>query len=142
MNEQQIETMATDLHRSAIRLLRGLRREDRAAGISPPRLSALSVIVFAGPLSLADLAAAEDVTPPTMSRIVEALVRDGLASREADPANRRMVRIAATEAGRTLLVEGRARRVRALSARLARLGESELRALMRGVEILERVTRT
>ena len=139
MNEQQIETMATDLHRAAIRLLRGLRREDRAAGISPPRLSALSVIVFAGPLSLADLAAAEDVKPPTMSRIVEALVRAGLASREADPADRRMVRIAATEAGRTLLIEGRARRVRALTGRLARLGESELRALMRGVEILERV---
>ena len=140
MNEQQIETMATDLHRSAIRLLRGLRREDRAAGISPPRLSALSVIVFAGPLSLGELAAAEDVRPPTMSRIVEALVRDGLATREAEPANRRMVRIAATEAGRTLLIEGRARRVRALTTRLARLGESELRALMRGVEILERVT--
>ena len=133
--------MASDLHKAAIRLLRTLRREDRSAGISAQRLSALSVLVFAGPLSLAELAAAEDVRPPTMSRIVEGLVREGLASRSVAAGDRRMVRIEATDAGRVLLAEGRARRVRALTARLVRLGESEQRALMRGVEILERVTK-
>ena len=133
--------MAGALHKAAIRLLRNLRKEDRASGISPPRLSALSVIVFAGPLSLAELAAAEDVKPPTMSRIVEGLVQAGLATREPAPGDRRTVRIAATEEGRRVLEAGRARRVAALTGRLARLADSEQRALARGVEILERLVR-
>jgi DNA-binding MarR family transcriptional regulator len=133
--------MATGLHAASIRLLRLLRREDQEAGLSGPRLSALSVIVFAGPLSLAELAAAEQVRPPTMSRIVEALVQAGLASREPDPANRRMVRISATAEGRKLLEAGRERRVRALVKRLHRLADSEQRALARAVELLERAVR-
>ena len=133
--------MAAGLHKAAIRLLRNLRKEDRASGISPPRLSALSVIVFSGPLSLAELAAAEEVKPPTMSRIVEGLVRAGLATREPAPGDRRTVRIAATEEGRRVLEAGRARRVAALTGRLARLADSEQRALARGVEILERLVR-
>ena len=141
MNEQHLDELAAGLHKASIRLLRTLRREDRASGVSAPRLSALSVLVFTGPLSLADLAEAEGVKAPTMSRIVEKLVRDGLATREADPANRRMVRIAATEEGRILLDAGRARRLIALSGMLRPLAESELRALGRGIEILERITR-
>jgi DNA-binding MarR family transcriptional regulator len=133
--------MATSLHAAAIRLLRALRREDRAGGISAPRLSALSVLVFAGPMSLAGLADAEQVSAPTMSRIVEALVRSGLATRDPHPSNRRMVRIAATEEGKSLLEAGRERRVRALTQRIATLSESERRALARGVEILEQLVR-
>ena len=141
MNERQIEDMATGLHAGAIRLLRMLRREDQASGISAPRLSALSVIVFAGPMSLAELAEAEQVRAPTMSRLVDALVRAGLAIREPDPVNRRMVRIEATAEGAKLLEAGRQRRLRALTARLRRLAESEQRALGRAVELLERVTK-
>ena len=141
MNDRQIQDMATGLHAASIRLLRLLRREDHEAGLSGPRLSALSVIVFAGPLSLAELAAAEQVKPPTMSRIVEALVRSGLAWREPDPVNRRMIRISATAEGAKLLEAGRERRVRALVQRLHRLADSEQRALARAVELLERVVR-
>jgi DNA-binding MarR family transcriptional regulator len=133
--------MAGNLHSAAIRLLRMVRREDGATGISPPRLSALSVLVFGGPVSLADLAAAEEVKAPTMSRIVEGLVKDGLATREADPANRRKVRIAATDEGRRRLERARERRVRALRERLRRLADSEQRALARGIEVLERAVR-
>ena len=138
MNGDQLHDMASGLHKAAIRLLRMVRREDRLTGISPPRLSALSVLVFGGPKSLAELAAVEEVKAPTMSRIVEGLVKDGLATREADPANRRKVRIAATEEGRRRLEAGRERRVRVLRERLSKLAESEQRALARGVEILER----
>lgn len=138
MVDRLTEETATRLHGAAIRLLRMLRREDGGSGLSAPRLSALSVVVFAGPLSLAGLAAAEQVRPPTMSRIVEGLVAAGLVTREAKPGDRRSVRIAATPEGKALLEAGRARRVAALSARLARLAESERRALARGVEILER----
>jgi DNA-binding MarR family transcriptional regulator len=139
--DRQSEEMAARLHSASIRLLRLLRREDDSSGLSAPRLSALSVIVFSGPLSLAKLAAAEQVRPPTMSRIVDGLVEAGLVSREAAPGDRRSVRILATDAGKHLLEAGRERRVRALTARLERIGESERRALLRGVEILERVVR-
>ena len=141
MNERQIQDMATSLHGGAIRLLRLLRREDDASGISAPRLSALSVLVFTGPLSLAELAKAEQVKAPTMSRIVDALVQAGLATRDPHPTNRRMVRIAATEEGTKLLHAGRERRVRALTQRLHRLADSEQRALARAAELLERVTK-
>jgi DNA-binding MarR family transcriptional regulator len=117
------------------------RREDGNEGLSGPRLSALSVLASSGPLSLADLAAAEQVRPPTMSRIVDGLVEAGFATRETKVGDRRSVRITASEEGRRLLQAGRERRVQALTARLARLAESERRALARGVEILERAVR-
>ena len=141
MSEGQTEQVAARLHSASIRLLRLLRREDDSSGLSAPRLSALSVLVFAGPQSLAELAAAEQVRPPTMSRIVDGLVETGLVTREAKPGDRRSVRIAATDEGKRLLEAGRQRRVRALTSRLARLAESERRALTRGVEILEQVVR-
>ena len=122
-------------------MLRMVRREDRASGLSGPRLSALSVLVFGGPLSLAGLAAAEQVSAPTMTRIVDGLVRAGLATRTPEPDNRRRVRIEATAEGRRLLDEGRRRRVRVVADRLARLADSERRAVERAVELLERAMR-
>src|ERR1043165_74771 len=110
MGEGEIRDVAARLHSSAIRLLRTLRREDDGSGLSAPRLSALSVIVFAGPMSLAELAAAEQVKPPTMSRIVDALVERGLITRIAKPGDRRSVEIAATKEGVQLLNAGRERR--------------------------------
>ena len=141
MGEGETRDVAARLHSASIRLLRTLRREDDGSGLSAPRLSALSVVVFAGPLSLAELAEAEQVRPPTMSRIVDALVDRGLITRVTDPRDRRSVRIAATPEGTQLLKAGRERRVHALIGRLGRLAESERRALARGVEILERVAR-
>lgn len=141
MADAAAKDTATRLHSAAIRLLRLLRREDDEGGLSAPRLSALSVIVHAGPLSLAELAAAEQVRPPTMSRLVEALVAAGLVTRETAPGDRRSVRIAATEEGRRLLEAGRDRRVAALAERLDLLADSERRALARGVELIERIAR-
>jgi DNA-binding MarR family transcriptional regulator len=141
MGDRLSEDVATRLHSTSIRLLRLLRREDEAAELSGPRLSALSVILFAGPISLAELAAAEQVRAPTMSRIVDGLVGSGLVTRTTHPSDRRMVRIAVTDAGERLLKAGRERRVLALAERLERLAESERRALARGVEILEKVVR-
>jgi DNA-binding MarR family transcriptional regulator len=141
MGDREIRDAAARLHSSAIRLLRTLRREDDGSGLSAPRLSALSVVVFAGPMSLAALAAAEQVKPPTMSRIVDALVERGLITRIAKPGDRRSVEIEATSEGIQLLDAGRERRVGALVTRLRKLADSEQRALARGIEILERVTR-
>jgi len=139
--DPRAEETATRLHSAAIRLLRMARRQDSASGISAPRLSALSVIVFAGPLSLAELAAEEQVRAPTMTRIVDGLVNAGLVTRETDMRDRRMVRIAATEEGRVLLDAGRRRRVLAITERLGKLADSERRALERGVDLIEQLTR-
>ena len=139
--DYRTEQMAAQLHSVSMRMLRMLRREDEEAGMSASRLSALGVIVFAGPISLNALSDAEHVRAPTMSRIVEHLVQDGLATREADSKDRRSVRIAATEAGRALLDEGRTRRVKAIGGRLQKLADSERRALHRGLELMERLTR-
>jgi DNA-binding MarR family transcriptional regulator len=133
-----LSDIAIRLHAASVRLLRMLRTEDGAGGISGPRLSALSSLAAGGPASLADLAGAEQVRPPTMSRIVEGLVEAGLATREPAPGDRRSVRIAATAKGERLMREGRDRRVRLLTVRLSKLADSELRALARGVDVLVR----
>jgi DNA-binding MarR family transcriptional regulator len=135
--EEELHELATRLHATAIRLLRTLRREDDGTGLSAPRLSALSVIVFAGPISLAELAAAEQVRPPTMSRLVDALVETGLVKREPAPGDRRTLRLTATAKGRRLLEQGRERRVKALMSRLTTLPEAERRSLRRAARALE-----
>jgi DNA-binding MarR family transcriptional regulator len=131
--------IADRLHSAAIHLLRRLRVADEALGISAPRLSALSVLVFAGPMRIGELARIEQVEPPTMTRLVDGLVRDGLASREPDPDDARAVRVRATPTGTRTLHRGRAQRVAALRDRLTSLSPAELRALDDGVDVLERV---
>jgi DNA-binding MarR family transcriptional regulator len=131
--------VADRLHSAAIHLLRRLRVADEALGISAPRLSALSVLVFAGPMRIGELARIEQVEPPTMTRLVDGLVRDGLASREPDPDDARAVRVRATPTGTRTLHRGRAQRVAALRDRLTSLSPAELRALGDGVDVLERV---
>src|SRR5271168_2988529 len=110
-----IEELADQLHSVAIHLLRLVRVRDAGSGIAPARLSALSVIVFGGSVSLRDLANAEQVRPPTMSRIVDALEAQGLAHRRIDQKDRRAVLIAATKKGTALLMKGRQRRVKFLA---------------------------
>src|SRR5271170_3531732 len=104
--------LAGQLHSAAIHLLRKLRREDDISGLNAPRLSALSVIVFGGPLSLGDLAAAEQVRPPTMTRIVNALADQGLVIKKQNANDGRSTLLIATPAGKKLLMAGRERRVR------------------------------
>src|SRR5271154_85262 len=106
--------LADQLHSSAIHLLRRLRIRDRESGIGPAQLSALSVLVFGGPRSLGELADAEQVRPPTMSRIVAGLERAGLVRRCATEDGRR-VRLEASAAGTKILQEGRRRRVESLA---------------------------
>lgn len=135
------DDIALRLHSAAVGLLRLARRQGPAAGLSGPRLSALTAVAASGPLSLAELAAEAEVRPPTMTRTVDALVAAGLVTRDPAPGDRRMVRIAITEEGRAALEASRSRRAGPIAAQLAALAESERRALERGVELLERLTR-
>jgi DNA-binding MarR family transcriptional regulator len=134
----EVGRVADRLHSAAIHLLRRLRVEDEALGISAPRLSVLSVLVFAGPKRMGELARIEQVEPPTMSRLVDGLVRDGLAVREPDPDDARAVRVRATPTGARTLRRGRARRLETLRTTLASLSPTDLAALGDGVEVLER----
>jgi DNA-binding MarR family transcriptional regulator len=136
---REVGHIADRLHSAAIHLLRRLRVADEALGISAPRLSALSVLVFAGPMRIGELAKIEQVEPPTMTRLVDGLVRDGFAIREPDPDDARAVRVRATPTGTRTLHRGRAHRVAALRDRLTSLSPAELRALEDGVDVLERV---
>jgi DNA-binding MarR family transcriptional regulator len=131
--------VADRLHSAAIHLLRRLRKQDVASGLSAPRLSALSVVVFGGPLTLGELAAAEQVRPPTMTRIVRALETKGLLARAGDAKDRRLVRLRATPLGVRTMQQGRARRIALLAGWLESLSPSELAMLDDAVVRLERV---
>jgi DNA-binding MarR family transcriptional regulator len=133
--------LADRLHSSAIHLLRRLRREDDALGLPAPQLSALSVIVFAGPVTLGALASAEQVRPPTITRLVDKLEAAGLVDRVPDPVDRRISRVEATAKGVKLLYDGRRRRVASLAASLRDLPAKERSALSKAVPILEKVVR-
>ena len=136
-----IEELADQLHSVAIHLLRLVRVQDAGSGIAPARLSALSVIVFGGPISLRDLAKAEQVRPPTMSRIVDALEAQGLARRRVDEKDRRGVVIAATKKGVTMLKQGRRRRVKFLASHLSRLDTGELEHIDKGIRAIQNALR-
>jgi DNA-binding MarR family transcriptional regulator len=137
---RELTEIADKLHSAAIHLLRRLRVGDRESGIGPAQLSALSVLVFGGPRSLGELADAEQVRPPTMSRIVSGLERAGLVKRESTEDGRR-VRLLATPKGTKILREGRQRRVESLAKALALLGETERARLCELAELLPEIVR-
>jgi DNA-binding MarR family transcriptional regulator len=136
---RQPEEIADRLHSAAIHVLRRVRAQDAASGISPARLSALSVIVLGGPISLNDLAAAEQVRPPTMSRIVDALEAAGLARRRSNQEDRRAVLIEATARGTAVLKAGRRRRVKFLAAHLGGMSPSQLAELDRSLQAVQKI---
>jgi DNA-binding MarR family transcriptional regulator len=139
LRPELLET-ADRLHSAAIHLLRRLRVRDRESGIGPAQLSALSVLVFGGPRSLGELADAEQVRPPTMSRIASGLQKAGLVKREGTEDGRR-VRLVATPKGTKVLWEGRRRRVESLANALAALGETERVRLRELAELLPEIVR-
>lgn len=128
---------ADRLHSAAIHLLRRLRVTDRETGLSGPRLSALSVVVFGGPVTVTELAQAEQVSAATISRMTREMEEQGLLERGPDPDDRRVQRIRATDRGRRVLDEGRRARVGALAARIGALEADDRRTLERAAAILE-----
>ena len=132
--------VADRLHSAAIRLLRRVRHTDDASGLTPARLSVLSVLVFAGPQTLGDLARAERVRPPTISNLVSGLERERLVRRTVDPKDRRIVRVAATSRGKRILERARRLRLDHLTNRMQRLSKTELATLDRAAGIMERVS--
>ena len=139
-SSQLAAEIADELHSAAIHLLRRLRVRDRESGIGPAQLSALSVLVFGGPRSLGELADAEQVRPPTMSRIVAGLQHSRLVRRHATEDGRR-VRLEATPKGVSLMWEGRKRRVESLAQALAALPENDREQVRGALKLMQQVVR-
>ena len=135
--QAELADVANRLHSAAIHLLRRLRKQDVVMAEAPARLSALSVLVFGGPVTLGQLAAAEQVKPPTMTRIVTGLEKSGLAERVTDEKDARRVRIRATAKGVRLMQRGRKARIGYLAELLAGLEDDQLRMLAGAAEVLE-----
>ncbi len=134
-----LQNAARDLNSGAIHLLRGMRNVDRESGLTPARLSALSVLVFGGPGTLGRLARAEDVAGPTMTRIVDGLCALGLAERTTHPDNGRAVIISATAAGHELMEAAAQRRFDAIVGGMAELSEEDRKALVAAALPLRRL---
>jgi DNA-binding MarR family transcriptional regulator len=136
-----LETVASALNSGAIHLLRSLAAVDRLAGLTPARLSALSVIVFGGPRPLGELAATEGVAGPTMTRIVDGLVAGGLAERRPDPRDGRAALIAATSPGEDLMRAAAGRRISAIASAIAELPAADRRRLAASAGLLDRLAK-
>jgi len=136
MNDD-LSSAADRFHSAAIHALRYAAREDPASGLSAARLSALSVLVFGGPKTLGELAAAEQVRPPTMTRIVHGLEEDGLARRRADPEDGRVVHVSATANGKRVLQRARTRRIAKLAERLSSLEPREVALVQQAAKLVE-----
>lgn len=131
--------LAARLRLAVTRLARRLRQEAEA-GVTPSMLSALSSAERQGSLTMRDLCHAEQVQPPTMTRIVAALVEAGLVVREQDPADGRVAWVTVTTEGRRLLERSRRRKEAYLAKSLRSLEPQELRTLEAAAQILERLT--
>ena len=134
--------LASELNSVAIHLLRRIRSTDAALGVTAARLSALSVLVFGGPMSMGELADAEQVAAPTMSRMVAALEAGWLVRREPDPQDGRAVRLIATRNGKDLMERGRRLRISLLAAELRAISAADQRTLGRAVRILRGLERS
>jgi DNA-binding MarR family transcriptional regulator len=129
---------ANALHSAALRLLRHVRTADGEMDLDGPRASALSVLVFAGPMPLGRLADLEQVTPPAMTKTVTALETAGLVERVRSASDRRVVLVRATAQGRAVLERGRAARVRLIATLLDRVSERDRRTVGRAAQIIGR----
>jgi DNA-binding MarR family transcriptional regulator len=134
----QRRDLAARLNSTAIHLVRRARTADHALGVPAGQLSALSVLVFGGERTIAQLAAAEQVTSPTMTRIVDGLERAGLAKRHPHPGDARATLVRPTAKGRRVMERGRQRRVELITGLLEPLSDEDLAAVERAVEALAR----
>jgi len=135
------EGIAQDLHSAAIRVLRSVRRADRSSSLNAARLSALSVVVYGRPMTLGQIAEAEQVRPPTMTRIIDALEEHGLVEKRRDERDRRNVYLSATRKGKRILIEARNRRIQMLAKAIDGLEPAEKETLLAAINVLAKMMR-
>jgi DNA-binding MarR family transcriptional regulator len=133
--------VADRVNSACIHLLRMVRSVDRETGLSPSRLSALSVLVFGGARTIGELAAAEGVRSPTMTQLVNGLEGDGLVRRRPAPADARSVVVEATASGRRTMRQAQRRRLDVLVDLLGPVDPADLELLDRASVVLDRLAR-
>jgi DNA-binding MarR family transcriptional regulator len=121
--------VAGRLHSAAIRVLRYAREADRESPLGPAQLSALSVLVYGGASNLRDLAETEQVSAPTMTRIVQALQRGGYVRLARSPEDARASIVRATPKGMAALERARTARLDLIESLLERHSPAEVAAL-------------
>jgi DNA-binding MarR family transcriptional regulator len=129
--------VASHLHSAAIHLLRTVRRQDPMMELTPARASVLSVLVFGGSRTAGQLAETEQVAAPTMTKLINGLVRDGYVRKRRHPGDARAVVITATAKAEHALHEGKRRRVALLQSLFSGLTDDEWAALERAAAIIE-----
>jgi len=133
------EKISDHLHSATIHLLRRIRKSDDDIGLSAPRLSALSVLVYAGEKTLTELSQIEQVKPPAMTKLIQALEADGLVARKTDPHDKRAIRLRPTAKGRRILQKARRLRIRDLTSLLQSLNPEEIATLDKASRIMEKI---
>ena len=132
--------LASRLRASVARIGRRLRQEGMVnEEATPSQLTAIATLFLTGPMTLGELAGAERVKPPTMTRIVAALEERGLVRREPSPDDRRVVHVVLTDEGRRAHEEYRKRRDAWLRSKLSGLSTPERHTLAWAAEILDRL---
>ncbi|MFP6565779.1 MAG: MarR family transcriptional regulator [Dehalococcoidia bacterium] len=135
------KTILTDaanrLNSLSIHMMRRVSQATYGDEITPAGQSLLSVIVFGGPVTVSELARAENVSVPAVTRILDALKADGLAHREPSEYDRRAVNGLPTEAGLHVKKAARARRVQRIANELSFLTQEELEVVLKAEELLE-----
>jgi len=127
------------MHSASIHLLRRATREDAKSGTSDARLSALSVLVFAGPKTVSELAGWERVKVPTMSRLVAAMEAEGLVRKARNGSDARSVLVHPTPKGRRVLDRARDVRLSALATLFAGATPAELETVREAAAIVDRL---
>jgi DNA-binding MarR family transcriptional regulator len=122
------------------RLVEQLGGDTAAAKVQGQQRALLAAVADKEPATLKQVAARVKRGAPAVSRAIDGLVRAGLVERQPDPGNRRRLALRLTEAGRDRLMNPPVADA-SLEGRLAKLAQSELRALDRALEILERLPR-
>ena len=132
--------LASSLRVSVARLHRRLRTEDvDDLGVSVGGVAVMSVLYRRGEQTIGQLALAERVQPPSMTRTVSCLERDGLVERHPHPTDGRQVVVRLSEAGQELLAAERRRRDAWLAQRLRELTPDERAVLRQAAPILDRL---
>lgn len=139
MQHDLLNEVANQLHSISIHLLRRARVTDKEGGLTPERLSLLSILAYSGPKSISELAAIEMVSLPAITRIVNYLESLELVSRDKKSDDGRIVRVTATKKGLKLMEEGRRRRVEHVARELSCLGNLELMVVAEATKLLERI---
>ena len=137
-----VTALAGRLQQVALLLVRRLRREDDALGLSAAQLSTVTTLVQRGPLTPGELARSEGVRPPTMTRRIQRLEQDGYVIRKPSPHDGRVTLVRHTTEAIRLLERARAARDRAFGVELRALAPEDRRLLGQSLAILERLSDT